>query len=128
MSLRSTAEADTTRILEDNDTGFGWPITLIDPSDLETELIGYSNDIHEIIDPDTGVSVSGRKVSVALSISSIEAANIPLPYAIADEKTKPFVIKFNDNAGNEHIFKVMESNPDRTLGIITCILEIYEPC
>ena len=128
MSLRSTAEADTTRILEDGSTGFGWPIILTDPDDLETELTGFTNDIHELIDPDTGVSVSERRVSIALSISALEAEDIALPYNVSDESTKPYVIKFNDSAGNEQIFKVLESHPDRTVGMVTCLLEIYEPC
>ena len=128
MSLRSTAEADTTRILEDGSTGFGWPIKLINPDDTEIELTGFTNDIHELIDPDTGVSVSERRVSIALSISAIEAEDIDIPYNVADENIKPYVIKFNDSAGTEQIFKVMESHPDRTVGMVTCLLEVYEPC
>ncbi|MCK5601855.1 hypothetical protein KAR91_08305 [Candidatus Pacearchaeota archaeon] len=128
MSLRETAGADATRILEDGTYGFGWPIILADPSGLEFEITGYTNDIHELIDPDTGVSVSGRRASIALSISTLKSANIALPYNVPDENDKPYVIKFNDSAGNEHVFKVMESHPDRTLNIVTCLLGKYEPC
>lgn len=128
MSLRATAGADATRIIEDGTYGFGWSIILIDPSDLEAELTGVSNDIHELIDPDTGVSVSGRRASIALSISTLESANIALPYNIPDESDKPYIVKFNDSAGVEHVFKVIESHPDQTLDIVTCLLEIYKPC
>jgi len=33
---------------------------------------------------------------------------------------------FNDVNGNTYTFKVSESNPDRAIGIITCMLEKYK--
>ncbi len=125
MSLRSVAENDLGAILEDGVMGFGWAIQVTDPSGLSKPLTGFSDDISQIIDPDTGEAVSGRLVSVALRISSLNTAGLALPVGIADSKIKPWIIEFDDINGNPYKFKVAQSNPDRVLGLITCILELY---
>lgn len=127
MGLRTIAEQDLGVILEDSDTGFGWPITVTDPSGNSGTgpLTGFSDDIAQIIDPDTGQAVSGRLASVALRISSLTAAGLTLPRGIADSGSKPWVIEFDDINGNPYKFKVSQSNPDRALGLVTCLLELY---
>lgn len=128
MSLRQLAESDLGLILEDGVTGFGWPITITDPAGNSGTgpLTGFSDDIAQIIDPDTGQAVSGRLASVALRISSLTAAGLTLPRGIADAGSKPWVIQFDDINGNAFNFKVAQSNPDRALGLVTCLLELYE--
>ncbi len=126
MSIRQLAESDLGLILEDEATGFGWPITVTDPSGAVRPLTGFSDDIAQIIDPDTGQAVSGRLASVALRISSILAAGLTLPRGIADAGIKPWIIEFNDINGNAFKFKVAQSNPDRALGLVTLLLELYE--
>lgn len=126
MSLRQLAEADLSAILEDGVTGFGWPITVTDPKGRQAPLSGFSNDISQLIDPDTGVLVSGRLATVSLRIASLLAAGLTLPQGIADATRKPWLIKFDDINGNPYTFKVAESNPDRALGLVVCVLELYE--
>jgi hypothetical protein len=125
MRLRDLAEADLGRILEDAETGFGYPITLTDPLGKVLRLVGFSNDIAQVIDPDTGQIVSGRSASVALRVSTIIAAGLDLPRGIANSSSKPWVVEFDDLLGTPHKFKVFQSNPDRTIGMITLILESY---
>lgn len=127
MGLRAIAEADLGVILEDSDTGFGFPITVTSPGGTNETLTGFSDDISQLIDPDTGQAVSGRLASVALRISTINT-KFPgegLPRNIADASLKPWVIEFDDINGNPSKFKVSESNPDRALGMLICILEVY---
>jgi len=126
MGLRETAESDLGSILEDSSTGFGVPIIVTDPNGTIGNLIGFSDDISQVIDPDTGVAVSGRFATVALRISSLTLAGLDLPIGIADASSKPWQIQFDDINGNTFLFKVSESNPDRALGIVTCQLELYE--
>lgn len=126
MSLRQTAESDLSFILEDSTTGFGWPITVTNPSGTVVAITGFSDDIAQIIDPDTGQAVSGRLASVALRISSLLNAGLSLPVGISDSSSNPWVIEFNDINGSSYKFKVSQSNPDRALGIVTCLLELYE--
>lgn len=126
MSLRDIAESDLGIVLEDSTTGFGWPIQVTDPNGLSKPLIGQSDDISQIIDPDTGVAVSGRLATVVLRISSLTTAGLGLPKGIADSTSKPWIIEFDDINGNPFKFKVSQSNPDRALGIVACTLELYE--
>lgn len=129
MGLRATAERDLKSILENKVSGFGWDIELINPSGISSNdvidggLIGFSNDISQVIDPDTGQMVSGRSASVAIRISSL--IDLGMPRGINDTVTKPWIVKVKDINNNEFTFKVQQSNPDRALGIVTCYLELY---
>ena len=127
MGLRQIAESDLGLILEDTVTGFGYSITLTDPSGTVRPLTGFSDDIAQIIDPDTGQAVSGRLASAALRISSIISAGLTLPKGIADAGIKPWLVQFDDINGNPYTFKVAQSNPDRALGLVTLLLELYAP-
>lgn len=126
MGLREIAEKDLGVILEDGATGFGWPITVTDPTGNVGTLTGFSDDIAQVIDPDTGQAVSGRLASVALRVSSLVFVGLGLPRGIADTGSKPWVVQFDDINGNAYTFKVSQSNPDRAIGLVVCLLELYE--
>jgi hypothetical protein len=128
MGLRQLAETDLGHILEDDSSGFGWPITLTDPDgNINTdELLGFTDDIAQIIDPDTGQAVSGRLASVAIRIARLTEVGLTLPRGIADSGSKPWIVEFDDINGNPYKFKVSQSNPDRAIGLVTLILELYE--
>lgn len=127
MGLREQAAADLVTILEDTADGFGWPITVTDPDQNSATLSGFSTDVSQTIDPQTGQLVSGRLASVALPIASLTAAGLGLPANVSDGSRNPWVIRFNDTAGTEHVWKVSEAMPDRALGVIVCLLEPYKP-
>jgi hypothetical protein len=126
MSLRDLAETDLGGILEDNAYGFGYPIRLTDPDKKSADLIGFSNDIAFLIDPDTGTAISGRTASAALRISSITAEGFTsLPDEVKNKLLKPWLIEFTDINSNSFKFKVRRGHPDRALGVIVCELELY---
>lgn len=126
MGLRDTAAADNRIILNDSAFGFGYPITVTDPTETDTAFTGFSNDISQVIDPDTGVAVSGRLATVAINIQDILDAGLTLPESIADSSSKPWIITFNDINGVSQAFKVAQSNPDRAIGMLVCTLEFYK--
>lgn len=125
MGLRAIAEQDLGSILEDAAYGFGWPVTLTTPADVEHVLVGFSNDISELIDPDTGQSVSGRVATVALRLSTLKTLGLEWPKSIADTDGKPWRVTFNDIVGTVCTFKISRSSPDRALGTLICHLERY---
>lgn len=127
-NLRTIAEADLAVTLEDAANGFGWSVVLTKPDGTEsTGLTGSSVDISAVIDPETGQAVSGRNASFTLRISSVLTQFGELPIGIASPTTKPWLITFNDINGNgPYIFKIVDTWPDRTLGVIVCHLEVYE--
>lgn len=128
MGLREVAETDLAFILEGDEAGFRFPITVTDPSGASTtDLFGFSDDIAQVIDPDTGQLVSGRLASVAIRIGALTAQGLGLPQGIADASIKPWIVAFDDINGNPFTFKVSQSNPDRALGLVVCILELYTP-
>lgn len=126
MGLREIAEQDLAVTLEDSVHGFGWDITVTDPAGTSLALTGASNDIAQVIDPDTGQAVSGRSASVALRIATLVAGGLGLPQGIADEAARPWLVTFDDINGNAHTFKVSQSNPDRALGVVSCLLEAWQ--
>ena len=126
MGLRVQAELDAVGILEDDVSGFGYAIKVTDPTGIEADLKGFSNDISQLIDPDTGQAVSGGLVTVTLPVSSIEASVLTgIPVGVAEKTAKPWLVEFDDINGNPGVFKVAKSDRDRGLGIIVLTLETY---
>ena len=76
-----------------------------------------------MIDPETGQLVSNRTASITLRLSSL--LDIGMPKAIADSSSKPWLVEFEDILGTAYKFKVASSNPDRSIGHVTCTLENY---
>lgn len=124
--LRAIAESDLSFILEDGAYGFGWPISVTNPAGTVQPFTGFSGDISAMFDPDTGIPVSGQLAHVVLRLSSLNAVSFTLPRGIADESSKPWVVQFDDIDGKARVFKIKNSDPDFTLGIVVCILEHYE--
>jgi len=124
--LRAQAEADLGRILEDATNGFGWPITVTDPSGLVGHLTGFSTDISLMIDPETGQAVSGRTASATIRIASLTSKGLGVPQGVSDGAVKPWLVQFDDINGVPYTFKVKESIPDRAIGCVSCILEFYK--
>lgn len=127
MNLRDQAAADTRLIVQDSATGFGQAIKLTDPTGANAVLTGFSADIGLLIDPETGTPIAGRSASIALNISVITAAGLQVPAPIEDPTQKPFVVELSDINGNDFTFKVKDAQPDRTIDLITCDLELYKP-
>lgn len=126
--LRETAAADLRVILEQDTAGPGWPITLTDPDGNVGTFTGLSGDIAQVIDPETGQAVSGRFAHVSIPTATIRE-KLPtsgLPQGISDTTEKPWIVEFDDIDGLPYKFKVSKSNPDRTLGLVSLTLEIYE--
>jgi tetrahydromethanopterin S-methyltransferase subunit B len=126
MGLRATAAADYRTIINDQDTAMGWPISLTPPGAASVPLVGRSTDIHLVIDPDTGVVVSGRTASAVFCIQDILDAGLALPVGVVDATADPWLATFDDVTGVSHTFKVTETNPDRALGSLICILEVWK--
>ena len=123
--LREQAAADNRAILEDSAPGFGWPITVTDPNGVSAALVGFSNDVAQSIDPETGLAVSGRIVTVALSLAALKAAGLGMPRAIADSRLRPWLVAFSDVAGAAYTFTVTDTRPDQTVGCVVCTLGVF---
>lgn len=125
MNLRQQAATDLQAIVEDGATGFGWPITVTAPSGASATLVGFSSDIGQTLDPQTGQAIAARKASVVLRIASLTAAGLTMPRGVDDEGSRPWVVAFADINGAAFTFKVTEAMPDRAIGCVVCVLEAY---
>lgn len=125
MSLRNLATDDLGRILNDDIGGFAVAIEIIDPLGLSLPFKGLSTDIHQTIDPETGVTVSGRSASVSVFIRDLQVAGFQIPHRVMQEEERPWQVLFLDSSGAEHHFIVRESMPDRTIGCLVLTLEAY---
>jgi hypothetical protein len=122
VSLADIASADLANILNSD----GGCVTLQSPDGRVAAFRANTQDISHAIDPQTGMLVSGRTCSVALTQRDLRTVNME-PIAVSDNKVnKPWVVRFAETAsGKEHTFKVKETKPDRTIGALILILETY---
>lgn len=120
MDLHQLAENDLAFTLERD----GQSVTLIDPNGVSAEVPAISNDISLLIDPDTGAPVSGRNVSVALRLSRIRNAGLEVPKGIEDGARVPWCVEYTTIEGVTVRTKVVASNPDRSVGVVTLRLEL----
>ena len=125
MSLRAIAEADLSSIME-GETSFRVAVILTNPSCDTINVWGIGGDISELIDPDTGMAVSGRSTRMTIRMTSIINQGFELPEGISDTSSKPWLVSFDDITGVNHTFKVVEGNPDRTIGVVSLVLEAYK--
>lgn len=121
MGLREQAELDCQSILEDASTGFGWPFTLTSPAGVVEAHVGFTTDVGQSLDPETGIAVAGRRASVSVSLRSLTA----MPTAVADETVKPWLVTFASVQGVAATWKVVEVLPDRAVGVVVLLLESY---
>ena len=125
MSLLDLAKADHASIVSDTVSGFSQLLTLINPQGLSVVVAGLAADVGQTVDPDTGVMIVGRRVTVSLLTGPLRTSGIGEPRGIADAGSKPWVVRFADAHGNEHAFKVIQAMPDYVLGRVDCLLEAY---
>ena len=125
MSLHTTVQSDLAAIMSDTTAGPGRTVVLTDPDNRSDSVACISNDISQVIDPETGVPVSGRSAVVSFLISDLTAAGFTIPVGVADEDIKPWRVGYTDLFGTAHRFKILHADPDRTLGIVTCTLGVH---
>ena len=126
MNLRGQAELDLGLTMEDDVNGFGMSATITNPTGTSAALKIQSGDVHLLFDPETGVSVSNRTAHASIRIASLTAASLGIPRAQPNQNANPWLFEFQDANGNSRKFTVQEARPDRTLGIVTVILEIMK--
>lgn len=127
MGLRALAASDLDTIMQDDVAGFSWPITITDPSESVFSLKGFSSDISALIDPDTGVSVTGRLATCSVSYQALRGAGIATnPKGVSNASQNPWKVTFDDIEGNSYTFKVTRAEPDRAIGCLAMTLEAIE--
>ena len=125
MGLRQEIRQHAHQFLTDTEHGFAWPLVVTTPDGRSVRVAGFSTDIADLIDPETGQAISGRQAEVTISFDELQCAAMAHPAYIADGAGKPWTVKFDDAECKPHTFKVMRSSPDRTVGLLLLCLEAY---
>ena len=113
MNLLKQAEADLSFTLEDSENGFGVELTLIDEDLNEYEIKGMASDIGFFFDPESGIGVVGRQVTITIRISSLEVY-----------PTQNWKCTYKDTNNNIwNCFIAEKPKTDRTLGVYLITLE-----
>jgi len=124
VSILAQARADLGVTLE-GATEFGQSIVLTDPTGFTSvaPLLGQAQDIGRILDPETGVFVSGRFASVTLRLSTLTAVSgyASFPIGVPEKTSLPWTVSV---AGE--LWHVLHTIPDRTLDVLVCILGFYQ--
>lgn len=121
MGLREQAAIDARAILRDSTAGFGCAFTLKSPDGVSVQLVGFTNDIGQTIDPETGQSVAGRSSSVACPLGDLTE----MPEGVSRDNRKPWIVTFASITGIVGDWKVTEVLPDRGVGVVVLLLEAY---
>ncbi|MCK9556234.1 hypothetical protein M0R36_10550 [bacterium] len=101
-------------------------MTITAPDGSTAVVLGFTSDIHLSVDPGTGELVSGCKASVSVLISDLEDAGFGAIHSVADSSSRPWLITMADSKGTETVYKVVETNPDRSVGLMLIFLGEYE--
>ena len=125
IGLRELAHEDMIRIMKD-ESGFRWPCTLTSPDLLSASFFVRCTDIHQSIDPGTGEVITGRQASISFAYDDLIKENMEAIRGIEDSNLKPWVVEFKNVNGVSGNYKISESYPDNTLGLVVCMLEAYD--
>jgi hypothetical protein len=125
MGLRSDAYLDLQEIVHDTVSG-GYPCTITSPGGTSVSFQCFSNDIHVSVDPGTGDTVTERRVTVSVLISDLIAEGFDSIRGVPDTTSRPWTADINDIDGRPGTYKVVESYPDRGIGMMVLLLERYE--
>lgn len=112
MNLLDVARGDLPSLLSD----FSVAASITSPLGVITTVEALHRDTGEMIDPETGLNVSGRHVSIAVAISSLPSG---LPYGVPDRNRKPWKVEMEGKT-----FRVVQTRPDTVLGVLVMILEV----
>lgn len=123
MSLLSDL-ASTARDILSNTADFAVSMVVTSPEGRKVTVAGIAADIGLSIDPETGVSIAGRKASVAISSALLAENGLELPRNIPENDKRPWVVEWTPPTGPAQKMKVVSTIPDK-LGVVILQLEKY---
>lgn len=122
MSLAHDAAKDWRDIMND-DIGATWSCTVINQIGVERDFTCRQSDISQQIDPGTNQVMTGRQVEISICLSDLDEAGFGDIRAIERSTEKPWKVRMENIIGVENTFKVIETNPDSSIGNMVIRLE-----
>lgn len=110
MNIRTLAQDDLELILEDFENGTAQEVIFYDENKVGVTVNCWGADISAVIDPNTGLNVTQRTISIYARMSTLTMKDVFLKQnSKVTISSKNFIIK--------------DFQPDRTLGIVAIMLE-----
>lgn len=105
------------------DTGkFAISVTFRDPDAVDYVVRALVADIATMIDSETQLPVTGQTRSVVVSDAERALVGMARPVGTDEsEDVAPWLVEYDSK-----LWRVFDARPDRTLGLTTCFLELYE--
>lgn len=125
MSILAMAEKDLATTLEST-RDFGKVIHLTDPYGTTAEVTGQFGDIHALITLEEEIPVNVNLPHITLRLSTLREKGFCEPMPTENTNQNPWRITVDDITGDCRMFKLKMSKPDRTLGVVTAIIEPLE--
>ena len=118
------AQADAKRILNNL-----WKVSLTfqNRDKSQTAIITGAASSHRIsIDPDTRMPVNANNTQVTICEQDLIDEGYTVRNAAGEVDLRRHYVKYTDSTGFEKTYTVDETWPDQTIGLIVCILGLYE--
>jgi hypothetical protein len=125
MSLLNDAAEDWQEIMND-DTGAAWPCTVTDPDGNTQPFYCRMSDTSQQIDPSTNTVVSGRRVVFSISLIDLQTKGMLDIKGVESNSKKPWKIDTTDILDRTQNFKVVETNPDASIGNMVIYAELIK--
>jgi hypothetical protein len=120
MDLMAQLADDLRKFIDD----YGEDITITSPDGVTLPFHGRTQDIFLTVDPGTGMPVSGRQCAVSVHNDALSEVGFSGIKAVASGR--PWVVRWTNSTGVSVVLKVVEVDPDQTLGSIVLKLEGYK--
>jgi len=96
----------------------------VDKSVIVT-IKGFASSHHLSIDPSTGLPVNVRNTHISVSETLLSDAGYTVRNSDGEVNLIRHFVTYTNSAGQEKTFRINETFPDETLGLIVCILGDY---
>jgi hypothetical protein len=109
-------------IIEYTQGDFSTLLKLTSTSGVVVNVSGLATKHHLGIDPSDGSPVNTNNIHVAISEKKLTELNYPTRNACGEVVMIGHKVEYSDSTGNIGTYRIQETYPDETLGLIVCIL------
>jgi hypothetical protein len=123
MGLMDQAKADIKQITS-NAEEFGKEITLTAPDDSVATVIGLHTKHHLGVDTD-GNRINTKNAHISVSESLLTDQSYPVRGSDGEVSLKNHKVSVSDSTGTVCTYRIKETYPNESTGLIVCILSDY---
>lgn len=117
--MLSTARNDIAEILQGE---FSSPVKIISPANFSVQLNALASKHHLGVDPENGNPVNSKNAHVSLPESKLVSLGYTVRNASNEVSLIGHKVEYTDSSGTLCKYRINETFPDETLGVIVCIL------